>query len=167
MWYSEKNSRTVQQLAHGLASSEWARPVTDWRRERRRETAELKGRQRQQREGRLQLHSWLSDGMQVCTFESLEFEGSYVGDLHILYNTGSVVNIFYNNYKWSIAFKNYVSLSCTPETYIMLYTNYLNFKKKKICKLKSYLFTALFPKNGDFPPPHTQKERKDTTFPAL
>ena len=137
------------------------------RRERRRETAELKGRQRQQREGRLQLHSWLSDGMQVCTFESLEFEGSYVGDLHILYNTGSVVNIFYNNYKWSIAFKNYVSLSCTPETYIMLYTNYLNFKKKKICKLKSYLFTALFPKNGDYPPTHTHKERKDTTFPAL
>ena len=55
---------------------------------------ELKGRWQLQTEGRLQLHSCLSDGMQVCTFESLEFEGSYVGDLHILYNTGSIVNIF-------------------------------------------------------------------------
>ena len=35
---------------------------------------------------------------------------------------------------------------------------YLNFKKKKICKVKSYLFTALFPKNGDFFPPQ-RKER--------
>ena len=55
---------------------------------------ERKDAQPQETEGRLQLHSCLSDGMQVCTFESLEFEGSYVGDLHILYNTGSIVNIF-------------------------------------------------------------------------
>lgn len=61
--------------------------MTDRSRERRRETVELKGR-------RLRLRSCLSDGVQVCTFESLELEGSYVGDLHILYNTGSIVNIF-------------------------------------------------------------------------
>ena len=54
---------------------------------------ELKGHQQQETEGELQLHSCLSEGMQVCTFESLEFEGSYVGDLHILYNTESIVNI--------------------------------------------------------------------------
>ena len=28
--------------------------------------------------------------------------------------------IFYNNYKWSITFKNCESLCCTPETYITL-----------------------------------------------
>ena len=54
---------------------------------------ELKGHQQQETEGELQLHSCLSEGMQVCTFESLEFEGSYVGDLHILYSTESIVNI--------------------------------------------------------------------------
>ena len=53
-------SRTVQRLAHGLASSEWARSIADRRREGRRETAELKGRRQQQREGRLQLHSHLT-----------------------------------------------------------------------------------------------------------
>ena len=41
---------------------------------------------------------------------------SYKG---ILYNMGNIANI-YNNYKWSITFKSYESLYCTPVTYIIL-----------------------------------------------
>jgi len=42
----------MQWLAHGLASREQARRVTDWRRERRWEMVELKGHQQQETEGR-------------------------------------------------------------------------------------------------------------------
>ena len=38
--------------------------------------------------------------------------------------------IFYNNYKWSISFKNCESLYCTPLTYLILYINYTSFFKK-------------------------------------
>ena len=41
----------------------------------------------------------------------------------ILYNTGNIANI-YNNYKWSITFKNCESLYYTPVTYVILYSNY-------------------------------------------
>ena len=43
--------------------------------------------------------------------------------------------IFYNNYKWSITFKNCGSLYCTPITYIILYINYTSITKEKILKL--------------------------------
>ena len=32
--------------------------------------------------------------------------------------------IVYNNYKWNITFKNWESLFCTSDTYIILYINY-------------------------------------------
>lgn len=36
----------------------------------------------------------------------------------------------YNNYKWNITFKNWESLFCTSDTYIILYNNYtLNLEK--------------------------------------
>ena len=41
----------------GLASSEQARRVTDWRRKRRWEMVELKDCQQQEMEGKLQFHS--------------------------------------------------------------------------------------------------------------
>ena len=37
--------------------------------------------------------------------------------------------MFYNSYKWSITFENYESLHCTPETYIIFYSNYTSIKK--------------------------------------
>ena len=42
----------------------------------------------------------------------------------ILYNMGNIANI-YNNYKWSITFKNCESLYCTPVTYniVQLYAS--------------------------------------------
>ena len=39
--------------------------------------------------------------------------------------------IFYNNYKWSITFKNCESLYFIPVTYNFVY-NYTSIKKKKI-----------------------------------
>ena len=45
----------------------------------------------------------------------------------ILYSTGNIA-IFYNNFKWSIIYKNIKSLCCPPETNIILYINY-NLKK--------------------------------------
>ena len=44
----------------GLALSERARSVTDWRRERRQEMAELKDHQQQEAEGKLQHPSCLT-----------------------------------------------------------------------------------------------------------
>ena len=38
--------------------------------------------------------------------------------------------IFYNNYKWSVTFKNCESLCCTPVTYIILYIKYTSIYKK-------------------------------------
>ena len=54
----------------GLQSSERARRVTDWRRERRWEMVELKDRQQQETEGKLQCHSRLT--LMECTFISLQ-----------------------------------------------------------------------------------------------
>ena len=39
--------------------------------------------------------------------------------------------MFYNNYKWSITFKNCESLYCIPVIYITLYIHYTSIKKKK------------------------------------
>ena len=39
--------------------------------------------------------------------------------------------IFYNNYKWSITFKNCKSLCCTPDTYNIVNPLYLNKKAAK------------------------------------
>lgn len=39
--------------------------------------------------------------------------------------------MFYNNYKWSINFKNYEPLYCTPVTYVILYINDTKVKKRK------------------------------------
>ena len=39
--------------------------------------------------------------------------------------------IFYNTYKWNIAFKNYESLYYTPVAYIILYSNYTSILKNK------------------------------------
>ena len=50
----------VQQLVHGLASSEQARRVTDQGRERRWERVELKDRQQWETEDPLQRHSHLT-----------------------------------------------------------------------------------------------------------
>ena len=55
------NSSTVQ----GLASSEQARRVTDWRRKWRWEMVELVDRQQQEMEGELQCHSGLASMAQV------------------------------------------------------------------------------------------------------
>ena len=44
----------------GLALSERARSVTDWRRERKQEMAGLKDSQQQEAEGKLQRHSCLT-----------------------------------------------------------------------------------------------------------
>ena len=75
----------------GLASSEQTRRVTDWRRERRWEMVELKGRQQQETEDQLQWPShltWMEQVLAPCwnlihilIFESSQLEGSYVGDL--------------------------------------------------------------------------------------
>ena len=50
--------------------SKQARRVTDWRRERRWETVELKDRQQQEMEGKLQFHSHLT--LMECMFASLK-----------------------------------------------------------------------------------------------
>ena len=39
------------------------------------------------------------------------------------YTTQGIQPIFYNNYKWSITFKNEESLYCTPETYLVYLTS--------------------------------------------
>ena len=54
----------------GLGSSEQARRVTDWRRERRWEMVELKGHQQQEMEGKLQFHVCLM--LMEHTFASLK-----------------------------------------------------------------------------------------------
>ena len=54
----------------GLALSEEARRVTDWRRERRWEMVELKGHQQQEMEGKLQFHLCLM--LMERTFASLK-----------------------------------------------------------------------------------------------
>ena len=68
-------SSTAQQLAHGLASNEQSR-VTDWRRERRWETAELQGRQQWETGQAAVSFTPKEDGMHVHIFESLQLEGS-------------------------------------------------------------------------------------------
>ena len=40
--------------------------------------------------------------------------------------------LFYNNFKWSIIYKNIESLCCTPETNKILQINYTSIKKKRI-----------------------------------
>ena len=64
----------------GLASSEQARRVTDWRKERRWEMVDLKDDQQQETEDKLQFHSCLMlmaqalipcwNWMYICIFES-------------------------------------------------------------------------------------------------
>ena len=39
--------------------------------------------------------------------------------------------LFCNNFTWSIIYKNFESLCCTPETNIILQINYTSIKKKK------------------------------------
>ena len=62
MLYLEKCSGIIQELAHGLASSEQARRVTDWR---RWEMVQLKDRQPQEMESKLKFHSSLTLMAQV------------------------------------------------------------------------------------------------------
>ena len=85
---------TVQQLVHGLASSEQARRVTDRGRERRWETVELKDSQQWETEDPLQRHSHLTLMERThAIFESSKLGGSRAGDLvytglhvgHLLY----------------------------------------------------------------------------------
>ena len=38
--------------------------------------------------------------------------------------------IFYNNFKWSIIYKDFESLCCIPETCIILYISYASIEKK-------------------------------------
>ena len=48
---------------------------------------------------------------------------------------GNIANILlYNNYKWSITFKNCESQYCTPVTYIILHSNYTSIKANKLAK---------------------------------
>ena len=65
-----------------LASREQTRRDTDWRRERRWEMVELDGRQQHEKGGELHFHSCLSDGLRVCTSESLDLKvhmwGTYI-----------------------------------------------------------------------------------------
>ena len=64
----------------GASMSEQARRVTDWRRERRWEMVELKGCQHR----RWRVSCTVTpdvDGMHIYTFESLQLEGSYIGNL--------------------------------------------------------------------------------------
>lgn len=42
-----------------------------------------------------------------------------------------MLKVFYNNYKWSTAFKNFKSLHCTPVAYIILYCSYTLVKERK------------------------------------
>ena len=51
--------------------------------------------------------------------------------------TQGLQSIYYNDYKWSITFKNCESLCFTPGTYIILCINYTQFKKLKIKILKN------------------------------
>ena len=46
------------------------------------------------------------------------------GQEHKLPTPRGMEPMFYNNCKWSIAFKNHKSLYCTPVTYIILYSYY-------------------------------------------
>ena len=41
--------------------------------------------------------------------------------------TQGISSIFYNNFAWSITFKNYESLCCSPVIDITLYINYISF----------------------------------------
>ena len=63
MQYVEKHSTVPSKCTtagtQGPALSERARSVTDWRRERRQEMAELKDRQQQEAQGKLQCPSCL------------------------------------------------------------------------------------------------------------
>lgn len=77
---------------------------------------------------------------------------------YIYCTTQGVQSTFYTNYKWSITFENYVSLSCTPETYIMLYTNYLNVKKKKYVRLKG-TYSQLYSQRMVISAPRQRKAR--------
>ena len=82
--YLEKYNSTGQQLANRLlALNEQARRVTDWRREGRWEMVELKGRQQQEAEGKMQFHTRLmlmGHTLGHASFESLQLEGSYIGN---------------------------------------------------------------------------------------
>ena len=42
-----------------------------------------------------------------------------------------IQSIFYNNYTWSITFKNCESLYCIPVTYMILYINYTSIKSER------------------------------------
>ena len=49
----------------------------------------------------------------------------------IYHITQGIQQIFYNNYKWNITFKNCESLYYTPVTYIVLYIKFTSIGKKK------------------------------------
>ena len=61
----------------GLASSEQARRLTDWRKERRGEMGELKDHQQQRWGGAAISFMSDADGTHVLIFESSQLEGSY------------------------------------------------------------------------------------------
>ena len=73
--YLEKYSRTYSTTAsiQRVASSEQAKGVTAWRRERRREMVELKGRQQREAEGKLQPHSRVMAMAQVLVPRRIHF----------------------------------------------------------------------------------------------
>ena len=57
--------------------------------------------------------------------------------------TQGIQPIFYNNYKWSIPFKNFQSLYGTTEIYIILYITYTSIlKKSKIGKINIFYYKS-------------------------
>ena len=61
--------------------------------------------------------------------------------------TQGIQLIFYNNYKWSITFKNCESLYCTLVIYIILYINYTS-KKTTQEKTKTTLRCYFYPSDS-------------------
>ena len=55
-----------------------------------------------------------------------------------MHNEGNIA-LFYNNYKWSIIFKNCELLYCTPIIDIILYINCISVREEKRKKIGLYL----------------------------
>ena len=61
----------------------------------------------------------------------------------IYHITQGIQQIFYNNYKWNITFKNCESLYYTPVTYIVLYIKFTSIGKKKTTVILGHLIHNL------------------------
>ena len=60
--------------------------------------------------------------------------------------------MFYNNYKWSINFKNCEPLYCTPVTYVILYSNYTSIQKRFRSILTGQQWTVILELRGKWQP---------------